>query len=210
MAVAVTRDLTVQVLEDVNAAKLSDRQQALRAAIQRGEPKSLGVSQVMLGLMIISYSIPLHLRPSSIIEYTEVIKLGVPWWSGLIFITAGAVAIILDKHCTIKILQICLIVSILSMVLSIVALIIYIVDLKMNPVSECVKQEYGQCDDKHYAMNLSKGMKSALLLFTLTQTIISAVVCFLLYRQRQNFGLYATLNEGAPSTPTTLIPPELN
>ena len=44
MAVAVSRDLTVQVLEDVNAAKLTDRQQALRNAIQRGEPKCLGVS----------------------------------------------------------------------------------------------------------------------------------------------------------------------
>lgn len=41
---AVTRDLTVQVLEDTNVVKLSERQQALRAAIQRGEPKSLGVS----------------------------------------------------------------------------------------------------------------------------------------------------------------------
>lgn len=45
MAVAVSSDLTVQVLEDVNAAKLADRQQALRAAIQRGEPKCLGVSR---------------------------------------------------------------------------------------------------------------------------------------------------------------------
>lgn len=45
MAVTVSRDLTVQVLHDVNAAKLVDRQQALRAAIQRGEPKSLGVSR---------------------------------------------------------------------------------------------------------------------------------------------------------------------
>lgn len=44
MAVQVSRDLTVQVLSDVNITKLADRQQALRAAIQRGEPKSLGVS----------------------------------------------------------------------------------------------------------------------------------------------------------------------
>ncbi len=51
MAVAVSRDLTVQVLEDVNAVKLTDRQQALRAAIQRGEPKCLGVSlEVSLSL----------------------------------------------------------------------------------------------------------------------------------------------------------------
>lgn len=44
MAVAVTRDLTVQVLEDTNVVKLTDRQQMLRDAVQRGEPKSLGVS----------------------------------------------------------------------------------------------------------------------------------------------------------------------
>lgn len=44
MAVTVGRDLTVQVQEDVNVVKLSDRQQALKAAIKRGEPKCLGVS----------------------------------------------------------------------------------------------------------------------------------------------------------------------
>lgn len=37
------------------------------------------VSQMMLGLMVMSYSIPLHF-----IEFTEVVTLGVPWWSGLI------------------------------------------------------------------------------------------------------------------------------
>ncbi|XP_068506805.1 transmembrane protein 176 isoform X9 [Syngnathus scovelli] len=45
--------------------------------------------------MIMSYAIPLHF-----INHTEVVYLGVPWWSGLVFITAGVVAIILDKHCT--------------------------------------------------------------------------------------------------------------
>ena len=45
MAVTVCQDLTVTVLEDANAAKLTERQQALRAAIQRGEPKCLGVSE---------------------------------------------------------------------------------------------------------------------------------------------------------------------
>lgn len=36
------------------------------------------VTQVMLGLMVMSYSIPLHFT-----EVTEVVSLGVPWWSGL-------------------------------------------------------------------------------------------------------------------------------
>lgn len=36
------------------------------------------VSQVMMGIMVMSYSIPLHVT-----EFTEVVTLGVPWWSGL-------------------------------------------------------------------------------------------------------------------------------
>ncbi|XP_022612926.1 uncharacterized protein LOC111230459 isoform X2 [Seriola dumerili] len=147
MAVAVSRDLAVQVLEDVNAVKLTDRQQALRAAIQRGEPKCLGVSQVMLGLMVMSYSIPLHFT-----EVTEVVSLGVPWWSGLMFITVGVVAIILDKHCTMRTLQVCLMVSVVSTVLSMVAVIIYSVDMDKHPEVPCVKTPHGSCSAKHYAM----------------------------------------------------------
>lgn len=33
----------------------------------------------MLGLMVMSYSIPLHFT-----EVTEVVSMGVPWWSGLV------------------------------------------------------------------------------------------------------------------------------
>uniref|UniRef100_A0AAQ4NZQ3 Transmembrane protein 176 n=1 Tax=Gasterosteus aculeatus aculeatus TaxID=481459 RepID=A0AAQ4NZQ3_GASAC len=185
MAVSVSRDLTVEVLEDVNAVKLSDRQQALRAAIRRGEPKSLGVSQVMLGLMVMSYSIPLHFTVA-----TEVVTFGVPWWSGLTFITAGAVAIVLDKHCTMKILQGCLIASGASALLSVVAVIIYSVDMDMNPLLPCETTD-DPCSDEHDATALSRGLKSVLLLFTVAQMVISAVVFFLLFRQRRCYGQYA-------------------
>ncbi|XP_072239787.1 transmembrane protein 176 isoform X2 [Leuresthes tenuis] len=150
MAVSISRDLTVQVLEDVNVVKLTDRQQELRAAIQRGEPKCLGVSQVMLGLMVMSYSIPLHFT-----ELTDVVALGVPWWSGLMFVTAGVVAVILDKHCTMKFLQVCFVVSMASGVLSVVAVIIYSVDMDKNPEVTCIKMMHGNCDNKHYATPLT-------------------------------------------------------
>ncbi|XP_061580338.1 transmembrane protein 176 isoform X2 [Cololabis saira] len=204
MAVSVSRDLTVQVLEDVNAAKLTDRQKALRAAIQRGEPKCLGVSQVMLGLMVLSYSIPLHLT-----EFTTVVVLGVPWWSSITFITAGVVAIILDKHCTMKTLLVCLVVSMASAALSVVAVIIYSVDIHKHPETSCIKSERGSCDEKHYAL-MSKGIKSTLLLFTLAQTAISAILCFLLNRQRRTFGQYFSLNEPSLHTPTAVTAPDLN
>ncbi|XP_044042056.1 transmembrane protein 176 isoform X2 [Siniperca chuatsi] len=205
MAVAVSRDLTVQVLEDVNAVKLTERQQALRTAVLRGEPKCLGVSQVMLGLMVMSYSIPLHFT-----EVTEVVSLGVPWWSGLTFITAGVVAIILDKHCTMKILWACLMVSVVSTVLSVVAVIIYSVDMDKNSEVPCVETLHGDCSEIHYTTMLSMGVKSSLLLFTLAQTAISAILCFLLFRHRRCYRQYASLTKAAPSTPTALIPPDLN
>lgn len=205
MAVSVSRDLSVQVLEDVNAVKLTDRQQALRAAIQRGEPKCLGVSQLMLGLMVISYSIPLHFT-----EFTEVVSLGVPWWSGLMFVTAGVVAIVLDKNCTMKFLQVCLMVTVASVVLSVVAVIIYSVDMGKNPEVPCEKTDRERCSDEHYATKLSRGLKSTLLLFTLAQTSISVILGFLLFRQRRNFGQYASLTAAGPPSPTALIPPDFN
>ncbi|XP_042340282.1 transmembrane protein 176 [Plectropomus leopardus] len=204
MAVAVSRDLTVHVLQDTNAAKLADRQQALRAAILRGEPKSLGVSQLMLGLMVMSYSIPLCFA-----EHTEVVRSGVPWWSGIMFVAAGAVAITLDKHCTMKILWACFTMSLVSTVLSVVALIIYSVDIGNNPEVPCIKTD-DDCSEAYYSARLSRGLKSSLLVFTLADTAISAILCFLLFRQRHNFGQYDTLLVSAPSSPTSVRPPDLN
>ncbi|XP_037546560.1 transmembrane protein 176 [Nematolebias whitei] len=193
MAVSVSRDLTVQVLQDVNVVKLSDRQKALRAAIQKGEPKCLGVSQVMLGLMIISYSIPLHFT-----ELSDVISLGVPWWTGLMFIIAGVIAIILEKECTIKIVWMCLMTSMISAVLSVAAVIIYAVDLDNYKTCE---ETNAECDDEYYSMRLSKGIKSSLLIFTLAQTAISVVICFLLLRQRHFFKRYAVFSQVPPPSP---------
>ncbi|XP_071378919.1 transmembrane protein 176 [Centroberyx affinis] len=206
MAVSVSRDLSVRVLEDVNAGKLNDRHQALRASVQKGQPKSLGVSQVMLGLMVMSYSIPLLFT-----ELTEVVNLGVPWWSGLSFITAGVVAILIEKHCSMKNLGVCMAVSVVSIALSVVALIVYSVDLEKNPESPCVPTHNpNNCDEKYYATRLSRGVKSSLLLFTMAQTVISSTLCFLLYKERRNFGQYTSLAQDAPATPTSVAPPDLN
>lgn len=206
MAVSVSRDLTVRVLEDPNTLKLAERQQALKIAIQKGEPKCLGVSQVMLGLMVMSYSIPLLFT-----EFTEVVALGVPWWSGLMFITAGAITIFLDKHCTLKILQLCLMISMVSVMLSVMAVIIYSVDMNKNPEEPCTKTtEYKSCDRKHYETRLSRGVKSSLLVFTLAQTVIAAILCVLLFRQRRSFVSYTPLGEAPPPTSTLLTSPDLN
>uniref|UniRef100_A0A8C5D1R2 Membrane-spanning 4-domains subfamily A member 12-like n=2 Tax=Gouania willdenowi TaxID=441366 RepID=A0A8C5D1R2_GOUWI len=205
MAVSVSRDLTVEVLHDGNAVKLTDRQQALHTAIHRGEPKALGVSQVMLGVMVMSYSLPLLFT-----DVTLVLSVGVPWWSGLMFIVAGSVAIVLDKHCTMKLLQGCLLVTSVSLLLSLLSIIIYSVDMGLNPEVPCVRTNNDSCDEEHYSTRLSRGLKACLLLFTLAQTVISSILCFFLYRQRRGFGLYATLTQAAPPSPTELTAPSVS
>ncbi|XP_007574685.1 transmembrane protein 176 [Poecilia formosa] len=196
MSVTISRDLSVQVLDDPNKVKLTDRQQQLHAAIQKGEPKCLGLSQVMLGLMVMTYSLPLHF-----IEHTHVVNFGVPWWTGLTFIAAGSIAMTLDKHFSVKIVQVCLVTSVAAMVLSAVAVIIYSLDLYKHTLPHCEMTTeplsyypLDPCRDKINATKFSKGLKSSLLFFTLVQAVLSAVFCWLLYRQKHIFSQYAAIN----------------
>uniref|UniRef100_A0A1A8GTK6 Transmembrane protein 176 n=1 Tax=Nothobranchius korthausae TaxID=1143690 RepID=A0A1A8GTK6_9TELE len=194
MAVEISKDLVVQVLVDVNVVKLTTRQQVLSAAIRRGETKCLGVTQVMLGLMVMSYSIPLHIT-----EATDVVTFGVPWWTGLTFIAAGVIIAILETHCTMKTMQYCFMMSVLSVVLSLVAMIIYSVDL--NNDMSCGMERNTSCGTNKYT-RLGRCLKASLLIFTLAQTVVSAVVCFLLVRLRHYFQQYSSISQAAePTTP---------
>ncbi|CAL8355253.1 unnamed protein product [Boreogadus saida] len=203
MAVSISSDLFVRVHEHVNLTKITERQQAVRESLQKGEPKALGVTQLMLGLLVVTYSFPLCLT-----TFSEVLNTGTPWWSGLVFIAAGVTAIITEKRCTIKSLRVCMLVTLGSVLVSLVAAVVYITDLVKNPEFHCVKFQSNMCDDPYYLIKLSRGVKSSLLLFTLTQTTISSTFCFLLYRVRNNFSQYSTLNEQALDTPTSVIPPD--
>lgn len=44
MALTVSSDLSVNVTTDQNVIKLTDKQEVLKKSIQKGEPKSIGVS----------------------------------------------------------------------------------------------------------------------------------------------------------------------
>ncbi|KAG7458519.1 hypothetical protein MATL_G00221050 [Megalops atlanticus] len=205
MAVSVARDLSVTVT-DHTAEKLMDRQQALRESIQKGEPKVMGVSEVMVGVTVISYSIPLLAT-----DFTEVMTFGVPWWSGLVFILAGAVAIATEKFANMKFLCACLAATSLAVLVSVLALIFYFIDLGNNPATECNQQDhYDQCEEQHYATTFSRGVKSSLLLFTIVQTVISCILSVSLYRERRNFTQYMSLNQNLPPSPAVATPSELD
>uniref|UniRef100_A0A8C8CQ06 Membrane-spanning 4-domains subfamily A member 12 n=1 Tax=Oncorhynchus tshawytscha TaxID=74940 RepID=A0A8C8CQ06_ONCTS len=210
MAVSVSRDLSVSVTTDINSDKLTDKQQALRESIQKGEPKALGI---MIGLMVMSYSIPLLST-----EFTEVVTFGVPWWSGLSFIAAGVVAIVMEKHSSMKSLGVCMVVTLVAILVSLLALIIYFIDLHNNPEAPCNhplvpamhdRQEY-ECNHQHYATVFSYGVKSSLLLFTIIQITISSTLSYILYKKRRSFGPYSSINQDVPSTPILVTAPNFN
>ncbi|CAB1328099.1 unnamed protein product [Coregonus sp. 'balchen'] len=219
MAVSVSRDLSVSVTTDVNAAKLTDRRQALRESIQKGEAKALGVSQVMIGVMVMSYSIPLLST-----EFTEVVTFGVPWWSGLSFIAAGVVAIVMEKQSSMKSLSVCMVVTLVVSLVSLLALIFYFIDLHNNPETQCNhptdQPTYYmelECDHQHYATMFSYGVKSCLLLFTIIQITISSTLSYILYKERRSYGPYSVRQTGkyikgehVASTPIMVTAPDFN
>nr|XP_024003135.1 uncharacterized protein LOC111971586 [Salvelinus alpinus] len=85
----------------------------------------------MIGLMVMSYSIPLLST-----EFTEVVTFGVPWWSGLSFIAAGVIAIVMEKHSSMKSLGVVYVVTLVPFC-SLLALIIYFIDLHNNQRTPC-------------------------------------------------------------------------
>ncbi|XP_069047443.1 transmembrane protein 176 [Lepisosteus oculatus] len=207
MAVSISRDLSV-TLTDSSNDKLADRQWLVKESIARGEPKALGVSEVMVGVLVICFAAPLMAG-----DVTEVLNFGVPWWSGVMFIVSGAVAIVTEKHTTLLAVQVCLAATALAAVVSLVAVIIYFVDLFSNPETGCTSdsEETGDCNGhQQFATAFSRGVKSSLLVFTVVQTVISFFLSIFLFREKKKFTPYTALNLSAPPTPTTTGFPVMN
>ncbi|XP_047009976.1 transmembrane protein 176 isoform X2 [Ictalurus punctatus] len=189
MALTVSSDLSVNVTTDQNVIKLTDKQEVLKKSIQKGEPKSIGISQVMLGFLIISYSVPLLSA-----KLTEVVIFGVPWWSGISFVIAGAVALVMEKHNNISLVFTCMVFTVLAAVISVIAVIFYIIDIMRNPQSLCNRNSANTCDDEYYVTRLSVEVKSILMSLSMVQTAISSAFAFILYKERQNYNNYLLVN----------------
>ncbi|KAJ8000917.1 hypothetical protein DPEC_G00185360 [Dallia pectoralis] len=208
MAVSVSRDLSVSVTADHNADKLADKRQAQRESILKGEPKAFGVSQVMLGLVVMSFSLPLVYT-----QFTEVLYFGVPWWSSVTFIAAGVIAIVLEKRTSVKLLSVCMVATLVAVLVSLLAFIFYIIDLHNNPEISCdhlepYAYEKEKCDEETYAKMISHGVKSSLLFFTIVQIAISSSFSYILFRERRGYGQYASLNHSGPSNSLVTDPPD--
>ncbi|KAK3573203.1 hypothetical protein QTP86_015112 [Hemibagrus guttatus] len=186
MALTVSSDLSVNVTTDQNVHKLTDKKEVLKRSIQKGEPKSMGISQVMLGFLIISYSVPLLSD-----ELTEVVTFGVPWWSGI----SVRYNFFPPKF---FLVFACMVFTVLAAVFSIIAVIIYMVDIMKHPQTTCEKNTQHTCDEEYYITRFSVEVKSILMSLSMVQTAISSVFGFILYRERQNFNNYVLVAFNLP------------
>lgn len=190
MALTVSTDLSVNTSPTQVEEKLQNKQKALRESIEKGEPKVFGVAQIVIGLLIISYSIPLLSA-----KRTMILNFGVPWWSGFMFVISGAAAIALEKFANLKAVSVCLAVSALTIIISVVALVLYFADVTLNPETSCQDGPNEMCDHQYYATHFSTGLKTTISLVSMVQTAMSSAFTVILYNQRRNFTGYVTMTE---------------
>lgn len=186
MTLTVSKDLSVTTAPSDVDVKLEQIQKALQENLMKGEPKIFGVSQIVLGLMIISYSIPLLL-----IDSTLILNFGVPWWSGIMFVISGAIAIAVEKHPRRQTLNACLAVSVVAIIVSVIALFLYYADIAYNPPTMCLDD----CNHKFYVTNFSHSVKVMLTIVLMAETGMASAFTAILYQQRKKFMGYATVVE---------------
>ncbi|KAK2909070.1 hypothetical protein QQF64_000868 [Cirrhinus molitorella] len=190
MTLTVSTDLSVNTNPTQVELKLQDKQKALRDSIEKGEPKIFGVAQIVLGLLIISYSMPLLSA-----ERTMILNFGVPWWSGLMFVISGAAALALEKYASLKAVSVCLAVSAVAIIISVIALILYYADIAFSPAAKCHAELHQMCKQQYYATHFSTGLKTTISMVSMVQTALSSAFTVILYNQRRNFTGYVTVTE---------------
>ncbi|XP_038671084.1 membrane-spanning 4-domains subfamily A member 8-like [Scyliorhinus canicula] len=135
----------------------------------KGNLKSLGISQIVTGIISIIIGIVqiciLHRRIG--IESISVI-IGTPWWTGVLFVAAGALAVAAEKERTQCMIKGCLSMNIISAIICFPAIIIYSINLSIQP--SCYS--WAHC----YRSGGSTACMAILLLLTLLNAAISIAV----------------------------------
>ncbi|XP_062973051.1 membrane-spanning 4-domains subfamily A member 8-like [Elgaria multicarinata webbii] len=100
---------------------------------RKAEPKTLGAIQILIGLIHIGFS-----SVSAVISGTNYVVLvtisGYPFWGAIFFIASGSLSVSAEKHPTSGLVKCSVGMNITSAVMSFIGIILYIVELAINPV----------------------------------------------------------------------------
>ncbi|XP_038654772.1 membrane-spanning 4-domains subfamily A member 15-like [Scyliorhinus canicula] len=133
-----------------------------------GEPKALGVTAVLIGIVQILFGIPLALFTNFL-----PIILASPFLIGTMFVVSGALSIAAEQNPHIKLLRACLATNIISALLAISGVIVYLIDIQ--EVQICIVHSWNcQGPPQFYALMYYTFI--VLLLFTLLELTISIAI----------------------------------
>ncbi|XP_067915910.1 membrane-spanning 4-domains subfamily A member 15-like [Heterodontus francisci] len=132
----------------------------------KGEPKALGVTLIMLGIIQCGFSFPLHFG-----RQTQMTVVGAPWWMAVLLIVSGSLAIVCDRDPNKPRVTACLATNILTAIAAGLAIIIYSVDLATWKYIHYNERKH----DRDYLL-LTYGIKVILFVFLVSGFIINLVL----------------------------------
>ncbi|XP_072329847.1 membrane-spanning 4-domains subfamily A member 8-like [Scyliorhinus torazame] len=98
----------------------------------KGKLKALGITQIVTGIIVIIIAI-VGISIVQVPYYMMLsLEFGTPWWTGVLFIVAGALAVAVEKEPTYCMIRGCLSTNIISAIACLPAVIIYSVNLDVN------------------------------------------------------------------------------
>ncbi|XP_038671086.1 membrane-spanning 4-domains subfamily A member 8-like [Scyliorhinus canicula] len=98
----------------------------------KGKFKALGITQIVTGIIAIIIAI-VGISILKVPNYMMIsLEFGTPWWTGVLFIVAGALAIAVEKEPTQCMIRGCLSMNIISAIACLPAVIIYSINLNVN------------------------------------------------------------------------------
>uniref|UniRef100_A0A670HKN4 Membrane spanning 4-domains A8 n=2 Tax=Podarcis muralis TaxID=64176 RepID=A0A670HKN4_PODMU len=128
------------------------------------ETKSLGVIQIMIGLVHIGFgAVSLVLLPN----HTAFAALGgYPFWAGLFFIVSGSLAVSAEKHLNTSLVKCSVGMNITSSIMALVGIVLYLTELSLNSAfKNCghLNQDKYSCERSY---QIGTGLGILLFLFT--------------------------------------------
>ncbi|KAF5896765.1 membrane-spanning 4-domains subfamily A member 4A-like, partial [Clarias magur] len=160
---------TLRTSEQNSSQTLSSLQNFLK-----GEPKALGTVQIMIGVMTILFGIVIAVNP-----WTIGVFCGVVFWSSLLHITAGSLAVSASNRFNACVVKATLVINILSTIAAGIAIIMLGMDLGLGPLSgPCLNEseDYSQCSPNSFAESRTDGITGVLLVYALLQFAVSIAV----------------------------------
>ncbi|XP_036427245.1 membrane-spanning 4-domains subfamily A member 4D-like isoform X2 [Colossoma macropomum] len=135
----------------------------------KGEPKALGIVQIMIGLLTFLLGILITYYRPALSAYS-----GIVFWGALVYISTGSLAVSASNklhHCVVRG---ALVMNVLSTIIAGLATILLSLDLMIVPLlSDCI---YGSRDPDCISEGLTMSVLVVLLIFSIVQFFISIFV----------------------------------